>query len=171
MPAAWVHSAAHSGPAPWQPCSPHLNNGRDWWKLQAVALIHNRNDTGAAMNNKAHIDRYQDLLAWHASSEIYVFNLHKVDLIKVQMAKRQRWKCLAKASLIREAVFQGWRWPGSSDWALPYNARHVSAPLPATCQPHSACSGPGWGHLTRWSPSVCSSQNSRAAQSLCCGFC
>lgn len=42
------------------------------------------------MNNKAHIDRYQDLLAWHASSEIYVFNLHKVDLIKVQMAKRQR---------------------------------------------------------------------------------
>lgn len=163
MPAAWVHSAAHSGPAPWQPCSPHLNNGRDWWKLQAVALIHNRNDTGAAMNNKAHIDRYQDLLAWHASSEIYVFNLHKVDLIKVQMAKRQRWKCLAKASLIREADFQG----GGGRALL----TGLCPTMPATCQPHSACSGPGWGHLTRWSPSVCSSQNSRAAQSLCCGFC
>lgn len=68
----------------------HLNNECDWWKLQSVTLTHKGNDKHTGVNNELNIDRYHNLLAANGQSYIYLFNLHKADVIKVRMVKRQK---------------------------------------------------------------------------------
>ena len=68
----------------------HLTNERDWCKLQSVTLTHKGNDKHTGLNNELNIDRYHELLAANGQSYIYFFNLHKADVIKVWMVKRQK---------------------------------------------------------------------------------
>lgn len=55
-----------------------------------MTLRHKGNDKHTGVNNELNTGRYHDPLAANGQSYIYLFNLHKTDVIKVQMVKRQK---------------------------------------------------------------------------------